>query len=134
MGEVQRRAYADRFTYLADGGRVGSALSERLASAEHAAAARATIDPGHATPEAAATPVPPSSDCTTHVNVVDRHGQMVALTTTLGGAFGSGVVPSGTGILLPNPLTSFHPLPGRVNSVAGGKRILSAIAPILLLR
>lgn len=134
MAEAQRRAFADRFTYLADEAVVGSAIYERLASAEHAAAARATIDPGRATPEVAATPEPPSSDCTTHVNVIDREGRMVSLTTTLGGAFGSGVVAAGTGIMLANVMTWFDPRPGRPNSVAGGKRILSAIAPLLLLK
>ena len=134
VAESQRRAFADRFTYLADPATVGTAIYERLASAEHAAAARATIDPGRATPEVAATPVPPSTDCTTHVNAVDRDGRMVALTTTLGGAFGSGVVAAGTGIMLANVMTWFDPRPGRPNSVAGGKRILSAIAPMLLLR
>ncbi|HEV2011314.1 MAG TPA: gamma-glutamyltransferase, partial [Candidatus Limnocylindria bacterium] len=42
MAEAQRRAFADRFTYLADEAVVGSAIYERLASVEHAAAARTT--------------------------------------------------------------------------------------------
>ena len=134
LAEAQRRAFADRFMYLADEAVVGSGIYERLASMEHAAAARALIDPGRATPQAPAVPVPPSSDCTTHVNVVDRDGRMCALTTTLGGAFGSGVVAAGTGIMLANVMTWFDPRPGRTNSIAGGKRILSAIAPLMLLR
>lgn len=134
IAEAQRRAFADRFTYLGDPAVVGPAIYDRLASAEHAAAVRKTIDPGRATPDIAATPVPPSTDCTTHVNVIDRQGQMVALTTTLGGAFGSGVVAAGTGIMLGNVMTWFDPRPGLPNSIAGGKRILSAIAPMLLVR
>ncbi len=134
IAEAQRRAFADRFTYLADETAVGSAIYDRLASAEHAATARASIDPGRATPQASTTPVPPSTDCTTHVNVVDREGRMVALTTTLGGAFGSGVIAAGTGIMLANVMTWFDPRPGRPNSIAGGKRILSAIAPMIVLR
>ena len=134
MAEAQRRAFADRFTYLADEGVVGGAIYERLASADHAAAARASIDPGRATNDIAPTSVPASSDCTTHVNVVDRDGRMVSLTTTLGGAFGSGVVAAGTGIMLGNVMTWFDPRPGHPNSISGGKRILSAIAPMLLLR
>ena len=59
---------------------------------------------------------------------------MIALTTTLGGAFGSGVVAAGTGIMLGNVMTWFDPRPGLPNSIAGGKRILSAIAPMILLR
>ena len=134
IAEAQRRAFADRFTYLADPAVVGTAIYEQLASTEHAAAARKTIDPGRATPEIAATPAPPSTDCTTHVNAVDREGRMVSLTTTLGGAFGSGVVAAGTGIMLANVMTWFDPRPGLPNSIAGGKRILSAIAPMILLR
>jgi len=134
IAEAQRRAFADRFTYLADEAVVGSAIYERLVSADHVAAARATIDPGRATPKTAAVPVPPSADCTTHVNVVDREGRMCALTTTLGGAFGSGVVAAGTGIMLANVMTWFDPRPGRPNSIAGGKRILSAIVPLMLLK
>jgi len=134
LAEAQRRAFADRFTYLADPGVVGTAIYDRLASAEHAAEARGTIDRTRATPDRAATPVPPSADCTTHVNVVDRDGRMVSLTTTLGGAFGSGVIAAGTGITLANVMTWFDPRPGAPNSIAGGKRILSAIAPLLLLR
>ena len=134
VAEAQRRAFADRFTYLADPAVVGTAIYDRLASAEHAAEARRTIDQTRATPDRAATPVPPSADCTTHVNVVDRDGRMVSLTTTLGGAFGSGVIAGGTGITLANVMTWFDPRPGAPNSIAGGKRILSAIAPLLLLR
>ena len=134
IAEAQRRAFADRFTYLADPAVVGPAIYDRLASAEHAEVARRTIDPGRATPDIAATPVPPSTDCTTHVNVIDREGRMVSLTTTLGGAFGSGIVAAGTGIMLANVMTWFDPRPGLVNSIAGGKRILSAIAPMVLLR
>ena len=134
IAEAQRRAFADRFTYLADEAVVGSALYERLASAEHAVAGRATIDPGHATTAVAVSSAQPSTDCTTHVNAVDREGRMVALTTTLGGAFGSGVIAAGTGIMLANVMTWFDPRPGTANSISGGKRILSAIAPMLLLR
>ena len=134
LAEAQRRAFADRFTYLADPAVVGSAIYDRLASADHAAEARRTIDRTRATPDRAATPVPTSADCTTHVNVVDRDGRMVALTTTLGGAFGSGVIAAGTGITLGNVMTWFDPRPGAPNSIAGGKRILSAIAPLIVLR
>ena len=134
IAEAQRRAFADRFAYLADPAMVGTAIYDQLASAEHAAEARTSIDPGHATLPVAAAAVPPSTDCTTHVNVIDQEGRMVALTTTLGGAFGSGVVAAGTGIMLANVMTWFDPRPDLLNSITGGKRILSAIAPMVLLR
>ena len=134
LAEAQRRAFADRFRYLADPAVVGAGIYDELASAEHAAKARSSIDPKRATPDAGTTPATASTDCTTHVNAVDREGRMIALTTTLGGAFGSGVVAKGTGIMLGNVMTWFDPRPGQVNSVAGGRKILSAIAPMLLLK
>ena len=134
LAEAQRRAFADRFTHLADPATVGTAIYDELASPAHAAEARRSIDPTRATPGVAAVPATVATDCTTHVNAVDREGRMVALTTTLGGAFGSGVVAAGTGIMLANVMTWFDPRPGRPNSIAGGKKILSAIAPTLLLK
>lgn len=132
--EAQRRAFADRFHYLGDPTVVGTGVYDRLISDAHIAAVRATIDLDHATPEAGVTGMPPSTDCTTHVNAVDQEGRMVALTTTNGGAYGSGVVAAGTGIMLSNVMTWFDPRPGGPNSVAGGKRILSAIAPLVITR
>jgi len=134
LAEAQRRAFADRFRHLGDPAAVGSEIYDRLLSDEHIAAARASIDPRRATPEAGVAGIPPSTDCTTHVNAADREGRMVALTTTNGGAYGSGVVAAGTGIMLSNVMTWFDPRPGRPNSVAGGKRILSAIAPVVITR
>ncbi len=134
LAEAQRRAFADRFHHLGDPAVVGTAVYHRLTSDEHIAAARTSIDLARATPQAGVTGMPPSSDCTTHVNAVDREGRMVALTTTNGGAYGSGVVAAGTGIILSNVMTWFDPRPGRPNSVAGGKRILSAIAPLVITR
>jgi gamma-glutamyltranspeptidase / glutathione hydrolase len=71
---------------------------------------------------------------TTHVNVVDRDRMAVSLTATLGGAFGSAVMPRGTGILITDGTYWFDPRPGRPNSIAPGKRVLWAGAPTILLR
>ena len=48
--------------------------------------------------------------------------------------FGSGVVVPGTGILLSNGMTVFNPMPGAANSIAGYKRGMNNMAPVLLLR
>ncbi|MGH2452097.1 MAG: gamma-glutamyltransferase, partial [Candidatus Limnocylindria bacterium] len=71
---------------------------------------------------------------TTHICAMDERGMAVSLTTTLGGAFGSGVVAGDTGILLANVMTWFDPRPGLPNSIAPGKRILWAVAPAILER
>ncbi|HKC91907.1 MAG TPA: gamma-glutamyltransferase, partial [Candidatus Limnocylindria bacterium] len=71
---------------------------------------------------------------TTHVNAVDRERMCVALTATLGGGFGSGVMIKGTGIVITNGTYWFDPRPGRPNSIAPGKRVLWAGAPTIVLR
>lgn len=128
--EASRRAFADRFAHLAD---VAGAPFERLASKEHARERARSIDRSRATPDLAGDAPPPSADCTTHLCVVDRHGAMVSLTSTLGQGFGSAVVPQGTGIVMADVMTWFDPRPGTINSVAPGKRILWAPSPMLLL-
>jgi len=72
--------------------------------------------------------------CTTHINVVDAERNVVALTSTLGELFGSGVVAKDTGILLNNGMTWFDPEPAHVNSIQPRKRILWAPTPTIVLR
>ncbi len=71
---------------------------------------------------------------TTHVSVVDSDGNMVAATQTLFSAFGSRVTAQRTGMLLNNCMGLFDPRPGMANSVAGGKRMLSSMAPTIVLK
>lgn len=132
VAEACRRAFADRFELLGDPAFVDAPFAA-LASPEHAHVARAEIDPHRAS---AARVVEAVADApqTTHICVVDAAGTCVSLTSTLGGAFGSGVVVRGTGIVLANVMTWFDPRPGRPSSVAGGKRILWAPAPAIVSR
>ncbi len=86
-------------------------------------------------PESASPASPPSEgDCTTHVSVIDRDRNMVSLTQTAVAGYGSGVVVPGTGVLLSNGMTVFNPMPGSANSIAGFKRGLNNMVPVLVLR
>jgi gamma-glutamyltranspeptidase / glutathione hydrolase len=71
---------------------------------------------------------------TTHFNVVDRDGNMVALTQTLLSVFGSKVVLPGTGILMNNGIMWFDPRPGSPNSLAPAKRPLTNMCPVIARR
>jgi len=65
---------------------------------------------------------------------MDSEGNIVAATQTLFSPFGSKAMTPGTGVLLNNCMGLFDPRPGRANSVAGGKRMLSSMAPAIVLR
>lgn len=147
--EALRRALDDRLRHLGDPDLQPTPL-RGIVSPEYAAARRATIDPARATPDAGpgdpwafepgdvrAEPArsgAPGDGHTTHMTVIDRDRNMVALTSTLGGVFGAGVVIAGTGITLNNAVTWFDPEPGAVTSIGPGKRVMSASSPVVLLR
>ena len=71
---------------------------------------------------------------TTHFNVVDREGNMVAVTQTLLSVFGSKVVLPHTGILMNNGIMWFDPRPGSPNSLAPDKRPLTNMCPLIVRR
>ncbi len=147
--EALRRAMVDRLRHLGDPDLAPTPLAG-IVSPDYAASQRATIDLERATPaiqpgdpwpfdpsgngQRAARSGNPNDSQTTHINVVDRDGNMVSLTSTLGGGFGAGVVVAGTGIVLNNAVTWFDPVPGAVTSIGPGKRVMSAASPLILLR
>ncbi len=73
-------------------------------------------------------------NCTSHISTADSRGNMVSLTQTHGGGFGSMVTVPGTGLLFGHGVGRFDPRPGFANSIASGKRPLHNMAPMLALR
>jgi gamma-glutamyltranspeptidase/glutathione hydrolase len=69
--------------------------------------------------------------CTTHYSVVDRRGNMAAVTQTLLSNFGSKFVTPKTGITMNNGIMWFDPTPGTTNSLAPGKRCLCNYTPVV---
>ncbi len=81
---------------------------------------------------------------TTHVSVMTANGDGVALTVTLNGSYGSGVVTRKYKIVLnnemddfttrPNEANAFGLIQGTANNIAPGKRPLSSMSPTLVLQ
>jgi gamma-glutamyltranspeptidase/glutathione hydrolase len=141
--EAMRRAFRDRTFYLGDPDFV-DVPQKLLTSADYAAGLRATIHPGKATPSdlLSGQPTPLEDEETTHFSIIDAEGNRVATTQTVNLLFGSGLVPSGTGVLLNNEMDDFALKPGTPNAfgVMGyeanapkpGKRMLSSMTPTFM--
>jgi len=69
--------------------------------------------------------------CTTHYSVVDREGNMAAVTQTLLSTFGSKFVTPASGITMNNGIMWFDPTPGMANSLGPGKRCLTNYTPVV---
>ncbi len=139
--EAMRRAFTDRNRFLGDPDFVAMPLA-RLTSKRYAAELRRGIDPGRATPSAAMPAVVEGSH-TTHYSIVDPEGNAVAITTTLNDDFGSALTVDGAGFLLNDEMDDFASKPGspnlygliqgEANAIQPGKRMLSAMAPTIVL-
>ncbi len=142
MIEAMRRGYRDRNAYLGDPAFVVNPL-ERLLSKDYAASLRADIARGNAE-KGAGMDAPREKSETTHYSLVDGEGNAVAVTYTINGYFGAGVVAPGTGFFLNNEMDDFTVKPGAANlyglvqgepnAIAPGKRPLSSMAPTLVER
>jgi gamma-glutamyltranspeptidase/glutathione hydrolase len=98
------------------------------------------IDPAHAStfapPGLGGPGGPGSADShTTHFVVADKWGNVVSATQTLGNAFGSRIMPEGTGIWLNNSLaySTFEPK-GNPMDAHPGRHKLSGDCPTIILR
>jgi gamma-glutamyltranspeptidase/glutathione hydrolase len=146
LTEAMNLAYRDRNTWLGDPASMATPPPALLDPA-YLDQLRRSIDLRRHRPSASLTAPPPprpESVNTTHLSVADRHGGLVALTTTLNFAYGNGVTVPGAGFLLNNEMDDFSAAPGRPNSfglvqgeanaIRPGRRPLSSMAPTLVFR
>lgn len=132
--EVIRRVFADRAKYMGDPAVVKVPL-DGLLSKEYAKERAKDIDLNKASSEiTAGDPSAYEGAHTTHLSVIDKEGNMVALTQTIECFFGSGVVVPGLGFLLNDEMDDFDVEPGRANSPGPGKKPLSSMSPTLVLK
>ena len=84
------------------------------------------------------------SEETTHLSVIDKDGNAVAVTTTLNNSYGSKTVVAGAGFFLNDEMDDFSAKPGvpnlygaiggEANAIAPGKRMLSSMTPTVVLK
>ena len=144
LAESERLAYADRAAYIADPDFVSVPVAGLL-DANYLARRSALIDPQHtlasydpgqpagAPPRVKAVFNPDQG--TSDLAVADAAGDVVEVTTTINGYFGSGV--SVGGYMINNEMPDFDSVPAKdgyfvANRVEGGKRPRSSMAPTVV--
>ena len=146
MVEAERRAFADRAEFMGDPAFINDQTS-MLISDEYLKNRWKSFHKNQATPSSEVgkiIPQPKESTETTHISIIDKEGNAVAVTTTLNGLYGSKVVVSGAGFFLNNEMDDFSIKPGvpnmfgavggEANKIEPGKRMLSSMTPTIVLK
>ena len=146
MTEVERRAYADRAEYMGDADYYKVPVS-MLTNDIYLQDRMKTFDPDKATPSNTIKPgvlLRAESEETTHLSVIDKEGNTVAITTTLNNSYGSRTVVGGAGFFLNDEMDDFSIKPGvpnlygavggEANAIMPGKRMLSSMTPTIVLK
>ena len=146
MVEAERRAFADRAEFMGDPDFIED-KTQMLISEEYLKNRWKNFSFEKATPSAEVGKIivqPKESTETTHISIIDKFGNAVAVTTTLNGLYGSKVVVKGGGYFLNNEMDDFSVKPGvpnmfgavggEANSIAPNKRMLSSMTPTIVLK
>ena len=143
LAEIERRAFSDRSKHLGDPD-FYNILTDQLLDSSYLASRIQDVDLNNATSSNLINPgvFVSESDETTHFSIVDNQGNAAAVTTTLNGSYGSGVIVKGSGFILNNEMDDFSIQPGYPNlyGLVGGvanaiepeKRMLSSMTPTIL--
>ncbi|NLE34543.1 MAG: gamma-glutamyltransferase [Bacteroidales bacterium] len=150
MAEVDKLIYADRYQYLGDPDfvdvPVAGLTSKEYALERFSSINQSKLDPPRYRDAEYGNPrvfqqkkekilvheMEPADGHTTHLSVIDKNGNAVALTQTLGLFFGSGQTVSG--VLFNNALTNFSYNSENVNYLQNGKRCRTSITPTIILK
>ena len=140
LKDIMSFAYADRSVFLGDPDYISIPIDELISKDYAKKIAKkiknketTNIQPGMLLKE---------SDETTHFSIIDKWGNSVSNTYTLNGAYGSGIVPKGTGILMNNEMDDFSQKPGypnlygligsEANKIEPKKSPLSSMSPVIV--
>lgn len=140
LKQAMAHAYADRSVFLGDSD-FFKVPQDKLTSKDYASLLAKNIREGKALTIKPGTYLE-ESDETTHFSIIDQWGNAVSNTYTLNGAYGSGMVVEGTGILMNNEMDDFSIKPGHpnlfgligaeANKIQPLKRPLSSMSPVIV--
>ena len=143
VASTMKLAFADRAEHLGDPD-YHPVPVDRLTSIEYADQQAARIRPDGQPDVPDRLSAPPDDAGTTHISIIDRNGNAVALTQTINTIFGSKITVPGTGIVLNNEMDDFsvdsqtanlwEALGSEANGVKPGKRPLSSMTPTIVLK
>nr|WP_314531975.1 gamma-glutamyltransferase [uncultured Fusobacterium sp.] len=133
LSESMKMAFADRAKFMGDTDFVKIPLNGVI-SKDYAKTLQAQIDENKSKEYKEGDPWKYESNETTHYSIIDKEGNIVAVTFTVNGVFASGVVADGTGILLNNEMDDFDTGWNKANSIQEGKKPLSSMSPTIILK
>jgi len=143
IAEALRRGHNNRSHYVGDPSFYEVPI-EKLLSIKRTKELKKNLRFKKATPSSKVKPfeVINESKDTTHFSIIDKDGNAVSNTYTLGHSFGSGVTIPGTGVLMNNQMNNFalqygdSSIKGRSASLANkfmpGKRPMSTMDPVMV--
>jgi gamma-glutamyltranspeptidase/glutathione hydrolase len=131
---VSKHAFWCRLAYAGDP-EINPPALEKLLSEAYWEKAVAEIDLDKAKPFVPPDVTIPKDSHTTHFVVADQWGNIVCATQTLGNAFGSRIMPEGTGVWLNNSLAycTFEPKGNPMDAHAGHRK-LSGDCPTIIVK
>ena len=146
MTEVERIAFADRGEYMGDIDFYRVPV-KKLVSNQYLEDRMKLFIPMKAGTSTAIGPGDTNvyeSEETTHLSIIDKAGNAVAITTTLNDSYGSRTVVGKAGFLLNDEMDDFSIKPGvpnmygaiggEANSIQPGKRMLSSMSPTIVMK
>jgi gamma-glutamyltranspeptidase/glutathione hydrolase len=146
--EAMKHVFADRAVFYGDPDFVEVPLAHLL-SAANTTALRRRISATRTFDQRAYGTQPRATHArddhgTSHLSVMDSHGNAVACTTTINTSFGAALAGGETGVLLNNEMDDFSAQPGvanaygligsTANAISPGRRPLSSMSPTLVLK
>ena len=142
IAEIEKRVFADRADYLGDPD-FTPVPQTQLLDAQYLDRRAAEINPQAISVTEDIQPGLESHQ-TTHFSILDKDGNAVSNTYTLNLSYGNGVVVEGAGFLLNNEMDDFSAKAGvpnafgvvgsDANAIEPGKRMLSSMAPTIMVR